>query len=92
MAQYGRTGVPKERLADAIGEGSGLVTIESPGLKGLWLKSEAWHRVVESEPLHKAQERLIVKMQPNCSRRPQQFVNANTMGQQLRTAVSMELA
>lgn len=32
-----------ERLIEAVGIGATLVVVKSPGLKGSWEKTEAWH-------------------------------------------------
>ena len=50
------------------------------GMKGCDRAMEAQHYVAGLESLKRAQERLLVKVQPSCSRRPQHFGDASTMG------------
>lgn len=72
----GRAGVPEERSGEATEEGA----VEGPGLKGSQRKVADWPHVAGSESLKRVQERLSVKVQFNCSRRPEQFGDASSVG------------
>ena len=48
------------------------------GMKGSWREAEAWHCVAGLGSLKKAEERLLIKVQPNCSRDPNILGDAST--------------
>lgn len=51
-------------------EGVDSVAMEAPVPKEMWEESEAWHQGAKLESLRRGQERLWVKMQPNCCANP----------------------
>ena len=58
-------------------------------MTGSWRATEAWHCVAGLGTLKRAQERLLVGVQP-IYRRPQDFGDAGTMGQLSRAEVCVE--
>ena len=53
---------------------------EGPALKGLWRETEVWYHMSGSGSLWRAQEKLLVKAQANCSRETQHFRDASAVG------------
>lgn len=59
-------------------------------MKEQWKLGEAWCCRTVLESLKRAQERLLVKVQPSCTRTPQNFGDDRPMGWPLRTATAEE--
>lgn len=62
----------------------------SEGLKGSWRRAETSHGVAGLESPKRVQERVLVKVQPNCSKEPECAGDDSSLGQPPRTAEAVE--
>jgi hypothetical protein len=59
-----------ERTGEAVPEDTASFIIPVPGLKDSWGEVETWYSVEKSEHKKRVQNKLLVKIQPTCSRDP----------------------
>lgn len=79
-----RSRIPETRSED---EGAASVAVE--GLRESWKKFAAWHYVVSQSPSEN-QKKLLVKVQPSCSRSNQHNRDASSMGWPLGISAAVE--